>query len=268
MRPRRPRAVLPLLALVLALNGCGKSSPTQPVFSISQADADDIVQQIAVTSVATDWGSYLLAGNTPQGAPGAGAARLRPARLGRVAEWDTTFTQGGLTFQFWFSFFDAALGAQPDYDPLTTYVVEEDSEITGSLTGTNFDAAFFHTGNLAFTGTRVADDTLRFSGVAQDTAFTHFTSAIRNVERWFHVELVRTVDGVRTLKTAGSYPHAGSVRWIVTATRLRSGSRADVEATLDAEATLTFNGTRFPVLTITGGWRYALDLETGAIARI
>lgn len=262
---RTLRWFAPILLAAWAATGCGKSSPSEPVFTITQADADDIVQQLALTSVATDWGSYLLSGQAPPPGAPASPSRMRPAL---PASWDTTITQGGLTATFTLTFFDSLLAPQASFDPESTYVVEEDSQVEGAIALLNFDSAFFHAGNLVFTGTRTKDDTLRISGVAQDTAFTHFTSSIRNVERWFHLEVVRTIDNVRTLKTSGSYPHAGTVRWIITATRLRSGSRADVEATLDAEATLTFNGTRTPVLTITGGWTYTVDLDTGVIGRL
>jgi hypothetical protein len=262
-------AVLALLALSIGAAGCGSDSPTEPIQSLSQDDADDIVQQLAVTSASSDWGSFLLAGGTPP-SPDAAArpARLRPGRPGSVARWDTTFTQGNLTFTFSLFFSDIALDSMPSYNPLTTWQIEEDSEAGGTIDLTGFQAAVWHLGNLQFRGTRASDDTLEFSGTARDTAYSHFTAALRPVERWFHVDVVRLIDGARTLKTAGSYPHEGTVRWFVTATRLRSASRADVEATLDAEAVLTFDGTRYPRLTITGGWTYTVDLDTGAIVRL
>lgn len=269
MRLRATLSLLAALALPLPIGGCGSDSPTEPVQSLSQDDADDIVQQLAVTSVSSDWGSYLLAGGTPP-SPGALArpARLRPVRPGSVARWDTTFTQGSLTFTFALFFSDVALDSMPSYNPVTTWQIEEDSEAVGTIDLAGFQAEVGHLGNLQFRGTRVSDDTLAFSGTARDTAYSHFTAALRPVERWFHVDVVRLVDGARMLKTAGSYPHEGTVRWFVTATRLRSASRADIEATLDAEALLTFDGTRYPRLTITGGWTYTVDLDTGAIVRL
>jgi hypothetical protein len=169
---------------------------------------------------------------------------------------------------FGLQFFDHDGNLQNQFDPYTTWMIQETSDIHGTIDTTGFHADLFHNGELTFTGTRVTDDTLRFSGTAHDTAFSHFTSQVRDVERYFHIDLVRTISNVTIVHSVAPYPQSGTVTWHVVAERLRSSSRGDVEANLDATATLTFNGTRYPVLTVTGGWRYALDLATGLIARL
>jgi len=246
------------------ISGCAKS-PTAPQ-PMSQSDADDVAQQIAVTSTGTGWGSFVLNYRGSLG-PQAAPARVRPLRATRAA-WDTSWTSGFLSYAFSLAFYTPGGLELPQYDPILTWRIEETSSVTGSIQRTDFQADLFHAGQLSFTGARTSDDTLAFSGTAHDTAFTHFTSDVRQVERWFHIDLVRTISNVRIPKSQGAYPTSGSVTWVVQAQRLRSGSRADVEATFDGTATLTFDGTRYPTLTITGGWRYRVDLVSGAVTRL
>jgi hypothetical protein len=263
----RIRTLVPaVLLLALVAAACSKS-PTSPDGGMSQADADDVAQQIAVVSTGTGWGAFVLNyGGTmaPQLAP----ARVRPARVAQPAAWDTTWTSGFLTYTFALAFFTQGGDEQGTYDPATTWRIEETSGVTGSIQRTDFQANLFHTGAMTYFGTRSSDDTLTFSGTAHDTALTHFVSDVRQVERWFHVDLTRTVANVTLPRTAYAYPTSGMVTWVVTATRLRSSSRGDVEATLNAIATLAFNGTRYPTLVVSGRWRYRVDLISGAVSRL
>jgi hypothetical protein len=40
-----------------------------------------------------------------------------------------------------------------------------------------------------------------------------------------------------------------------------------VEKTLSAVVVITFNGTRYPIVTVNGNWSYTLDLDTHVLAR-
>ena len=77
------------------------------------------------------------------------------------------------------------------------------------------------------------------------------------------------MSNVRTLKpvTSSSYPLSGTMIWTVSADRLRSNSRVDVEAHLTGIVVVTFNGTRYPDVTVNGTYHYRFDLKTGAVQR-
>ena len=75
---------------------------------------------------------------------------------------------------------------------------------------------------------------------------------------------------VRRLKNAGptnGWPLSGTVTYVVSADRLRSNNRADVEAHFDATVVVTFDGTSQPLIVVNGAWRYRWNMVTGAITR-
>jgi hypothetical protein len=256
---------------LLALGGCSNdsSSPTGIQPALSQNDADDLVQQIALNTLVTNYGSYVAGENPPPGATLARRGRLGPvAAIPSSAQWDTTITSGPLTFAFTVLLYDSLGNPMAHYDADSTWRITEQSHITGFVTGTNYLSSLEHTGTLTITGMRAQDDTATFVGTALDTAYSVFQSQIRAVTRYFHYSANRTIANVRVPKAQGTYPASGTITWVVTAQRLRSSSRADVEATVTGTLTLTFNGTPTPIITASGGWRYSLNLDTGAIARL
>ena len=54
---------------------------------------------------------------------------------------------------------------------------------------------------------------------------------------------------------------------MVSADRLRSTSRADVEVHIDATVVVTFNGTSQPEIVVNGTWRYRWNMVTGVVIR-
>lgn len=261
----RPWLALGALALALAVAGCSddKSSPTSPAPTLSQNDADDLVQQVAANTVATNFGTFVETDQLPPGA----ALRMRRA-MPAAAQWDTAFSTGPLNFEFTVLLYDTLGNQMTRFKPDTTWRLVETSRITGSVALANYLSSMEHNGTLTLTGMRAQDDTATFNGTALDTAYSVFQSSIRSVTRYFHISTTRTIANVRVPKAADADPTSGTITWVVTAQRLRSSSRGDVEATLNATIVLTFNGTPFPTITVTGGWRYRLDLDTGAITRL
>jgi hypothetical protein len=260
--------LLAVLALAALLAGCGKT-PTTPISSAAQSNADDVAQQIGV-SMAQDNGGMVSTYGATQ-AP-AGGVSVRPVRTAEptTAASDTTFSIGGITFTFTRLYLNELHNGMPTFDPVLTWGVVETSRATGSITLPQFSAAIGRAGTLNLWNVSVvAPDTLTANGTADDTTQCSFVSAFTGAQRYFYSVASGVMSDVRTLKpiTTDSYPSSGTVTWTVAADRLRSNDRVDVESHFDALVVVSFNGTRYPDVTVNGIFRYRIDLKTGAVQR-
>ena len=75
-------------------------------------------------------------------------------------------------------------------------------------------------------------------------------------------------DIVMLKRQATPYPLSGRVTLVVRAERLRSGIRGDLERTYNAVIVIEFDGTRTPMVTVNGQWRYHWDLDAGVVSRM
>jgi hypothetical protein len=155
------------------------------------------------------------------------------------------------------------------YDPVLSTRMLTMSDAHGTITMPRYSATLGHSSSLDVRGISVLQDTLRFTGVAHDTCLSAYTSLDSTRTRHLYVECAGRWMNIRWLKPVSTYPWplSGTATWVVSADRLRSSDRGDVEAHLDATATVTFNGTRDVIVVIDGTWTYTLDLLTGAVAR-
>lgn len=265
---RRSTARAAALLFLLALNpGCGKKVVV-PIGGFDQQAADEIAIQ-AATSLTVVGGDVELAVTTaPLAAPLAASSGARQARPAS-AQWDTTIVAGGITYEASRAFYDGAGGELPGYGPLAVRM-RWTSRAYGTYQGPRDTASVGHDAQLDFTGIEVAQDTVTIDGVGRDTLENRFRSLDGLRVRYFYWVSSTTVGAVRQLKnppSGGEWPLSGTVTYVVSADRLRSNSRADVEAHLDATVVVTFNGTSQPEILVNGAWRYRWNMVTGAITR-
>ena len=263
MRRRSTAAAAALLFLLPMFAGCG-SKVVVPVDGFDQQAADEIAIQ-AATSLTIVGGDVELAMTSSPSASQAGARQARPAH----ALWDTTIVAGGITYEASRTFYDAAGGELAGYGPLAVRM-RWTSRAYGTYEGPRDTASVGHDALLDFTGIEVAQDTVTIDGVCRDTLENRFRSLDGLRVRYFYWVSSTAVDAVRRLKNAGpsnGWPLGGTVTYVVSADRLRSSSRADVEAHFDATVVVTFNGTSQPLIVVNGAWRYRWNMVTGAITR-
>lgn len=259
-RSFRPATLLLLLLPLVA--GCG-SKVTAPGGMTSQT-ADDIAIQTAtgLTLVGTD--VQVAIGTTPQSSP-ARAREVLPAR----AAWDTTFAWDGITYEASRTFYDALDNELPGYGPLATRM-RWTSRAYGTYEGPRDTATVGHDALLDFRGIEFARDTVRIDGIGRDTLENRFRSLDGLRVRYFYWESSTQVAAVRLLKStmsSGGWPISGTITYVISADRLRSSSRTDVEAHLDATVVVTFNGTYLPEIVVDGTYRYRWNMVTGAVTR-
>jgi len=249
--------LLPLIA------GCG-SKVTAPGGGMTAQTADDLAVQTA-TSLTMVGGDVQYALSTTPQASAAGARQARPAR----AVWDTSFTWNGITYEASRTFYDALDNELPDYGPLATRM-RWTSRAYGTYEGPRDTASIGHDALLDFRGIQFAQDTIRADGICRDTLQNTFRSLDGLRVRYFYWVSSTAVDAVRILKSTlstGGWPISGTVTYAVSADRLRSNSRADVEVHFDATVVVNFNGTPEPEIVVNGTYRYRWNMQTGAITR-
>ena len=258
MIPHRARPILTLLLLgAFALAGCSDDDiPTVPNPVTSQTDADDVA---LIAGMTFDNVNTVFRSAIPSGAP---------LPVDAVVLSDTTFQRGNVTFVLSRRYFNAAHVEQTVPDASTDSVVVGSRAFgTDSTTSTRYRVTVGHAGQLRIGGVIALRPTVTLEGAWSDTLDARFTALRAGVTRTFYSRVLTVANGIRIPKSGGTgYPTAGQVVWTVHAERTRDGNRGDVEKTLDAVVTLTFNGSRFPVLTVNGTWSYTLDIDTGTIS--
>jgi len=265
LRRFRRMAVL-LAATSLVTSGCGNdSNPASPQPQVmSQESADDVVLQTTFTLqfVGGDLEPILesqpLAAESP--------SRVRPAR----ALFDTTYAWNGLTYEATRTYYDALDMALPAYGP-TAVRVHWTSRASGTVMGERDTATVGRNAALDLRGIQAGQDTLRLDGTAQDTLLSRFRSFDGTRTRYFYWTSGLTIANVRNLKSTlqtGFRPLSGTVTLVVSADRLRSNNRTDVETHLNVTVVITFNGSQQAEVVVDGRYRYLWDLDTQNVTRV
>jgi hypothetical protein len=261
MKTLRARGSLAALALAtLLLAGCSSDkSPTSPANPAAQDAADDVALQTVASLSLTASDLQVAVGTVPQGA-------ARPTRV----QWDTTFTQGGLTYVATRDFFDAGNNLLPGYDP-TAVKMTWTSHVTGTVEFPRDTATVVHRATIDVHGIQAGQDTLHFDGGVFDTLTNRFRSYDGTRTRFGYWKSYVTIEDVRFLKSAIAaglgFPIAGRVTFAVSLDRLRSNSITDVESHLDATVVVTFHGTALADIVVNGAWRYKWNLVSGQVTR-
>jgi hypothetical protein len=226
--------------------------------------ADDLAVQTA-TSLTVVGGDVQYALSTTPQAPAAGARQARPAR----AVWDTSFTWNGITYEASRTYYDALDNELPDYGPLVMRM-RWTSRAYGTYEGPRDTASVGHDALLDFRGIQFGQDTVRVDGICRDTLQNTFRSLDGFRVRYFYWVSCTAADAVRILKSTlstGGWPISGTITYAVSADRLRSNSRTDVEVHFDATVVVTFNGTNEPEIVVNGTYRYRWNMQTGIVTR-
>jgi hypothetical protein len=251
-----------LLLLLPLLGGCG-NKVTAPD-SADQQTADDLAIQTAINVTLVGGDLEFAMSSTPL-APQAGARQASPAR----ALWDTTVVANGITYEASRTFYDAAGAPLPDYGPLAVRL-RWASRAFGTFVSPRDTASVGHDAVLDVRGIQAGEDTLTFDGTCLDTLQNRFRSLDGSRVRYFYWTSSTTVSAVDRLRTAGpidGWPLSGTVSYVVSADRLRSNDRVDVEAHVDATVVVTFNGTSQPEIVVNGTYRYRWNMLTGVVTR-
>lgn len=250
------------LALALAISaGCSSDkSPTSPGNSAAQDAADDVALQTVTSLQLTASDLNVAVSTVPQGP-------TSPAR----AQWDTTFTQGGLTFVATRDFFDSGNNLLPGYGP-TAVKMTWTSHVFGTVEFPRDTATVQHRATIDVHGLPPAQDTLHFDGGVFDTLTNRFRSYDGSRTRYGYWRSYETIEDVRLLKSAIvaglGYPIGGRVTFAVSLDRLRSNNITDVESHLDATVVVTFNGTILADVVVNGAYRFQWNLVTGVVSRV
>jgi hypothetical protein len=264
---RSARAAL-ILTLAFAAAGCGSRVNAPQPATFDQETADDVAIQ-SVTNVGLLAAEVsALIGSTPMlPQHGTREAEMYVARNPARVAWDTTFTNNGVTWEASRTFYDALDNPLPGWSPIAARM-RWTSRAWGTYTGPRDTASVGHAAILDVRGIDGIQDTLPFDGTSNDTLQCSFRSYDGTRTRWFFWTGSATVENVRLLRsTPGQPPHAGTVTFAVSADRLRSNNRVDVEAHFDAVVIVTFNGTTEAEILVNGSWDYRWNLITGAITR-
>lgn len=258
---RTTRGPLAILLWSLLLAGCSNDkSPTGLGNAGAQDQADDLALQTvaSVTLAAGDLGAAV--GTVPAGA-------ATPAR----AQWDTTFTQGALTFVATRAFFDSGDNLLPGYGP-TAVKMTWTSRVFGTVEYPRDTATVIHRATVDVHGIQPGQDTLRFDGGVFDTLTNRFRSYDGTRVRYGFWRSYSTIEDVRLLKSALAaglgYPIHGRLSFAVTLDRLRSNNLADVESHLEATVVVAFDGTILADVVVNGSYRYKWNLVNGQVARV
>jgi hypothetical protein len=280
--------------IALSAPGCGKKGKiVDPVPVLTQEDADDMVQQVAMM-IAADQGGWLvdlqstresMPLNVPA-VPGPMSLSQRVLMMpassrggGFRTNRDTLVTVASMNYAFFYFYTDTLGDSLGSYTPDTSGVIQVDgiSTATGTIAATGFNGFLSHKGDpLTGTGFEAASDTINFSGVGDDSLFTTFTPAFRTGTRYFST--VSFVDyDVKMLRNpaANPFPISGEANAFLFADVLRSPNPSDFYTTLEGTVTYYFDGTQTPIVGITNDldspipkFRYRADLRTGTITRL
>jgi hypothetical protein len=253
-----------LVATFLALGGCGKSSNVTGLGANSQLTADDVAVQVGASASADGGGMMTEIEGTSSAVPMA----ARPVTFYGVTAADTTFARGPFTVTLGRTFYDIDDVVLQQWDPSAVRAVI-DSWVRGAITGLRYQATVGRTGVLNVNGLAAAVDTLLFDGTATDTTDAVFTSldGLRTVD--VHVLATRVLTSVRALKnrTVNPWPLSGTATWTVSVDKFANGPRGGIEAHYQAVVEMTFDGTQFAGVSVSGRYPYRIDLQTGAAVR-
>jgi hypothetical protein len=251
--------IVPLLLTASVLAGCGKNSPTT-TNNVSQQDADDAAQQVGLMMAQGNGGSPTATSAAPD---------LKSAGAEAVAS-DTTFVVGHVTWTLTRAWFDAGGVEQLSYDPLTTVRVAVTSRGVGSIETVTDTASFGGAASIDIHGISILEDTLTTNVARHDTLACSFTPRFRTGRVHTYAVSTGAWNDVVQLKPVNLHPWpiSGTAAWTLVIDRLATGDRGTVTKHFEVSVVVTFNGTQSATVTATGGYRYHLNLTTGAVTRV
>jgi hypothetical protein len=273
--------------------GCGgkKDTPvTPPPPSITQKDADDIVQQIGIMVSADNGGWFSLIESMSVMLPGilqnsqpftGGRARAVAEGLPRpVTLQDTTTTKAGVTYAWSIFYFNAAQDSSIRPNVTTEYLEARILAEGGTLNagGVNATSGLFSDQLFQIYNLDASNDTLRFSSVMDDSSYGAVTSTIttNSTRIWYQQNFVDYELTLLKSQVGSPYAIKGEANWIIDASVMAlPPSRTNVASNALGEGHLILDGTQNAVFEVTDSfgvgttvYRYHLNLKTGAITRM
>jgi hypothetical protein len=248
------------LICVIGLGACN-SDNTGPDAATPLLDAD--IAQVAADATAEDVDVmrepvFFMA--LPGFVPGTGD--FRPANCpfdpasGKLV--CPTITQGGVTIERSYTFWDAANVVQQAYDANTTAKANVQSSLTGSRSGENWEASIERERDMTATGLAGAETQRTWNGIGS----SHISRSRHREggpERSYDLECTLTVENVVVPVPHGEevWPLSGTITRQCTVTFV--GGRRDGQ-TVTRTIVVTFNGTQNVILTV-GDKAFDLDLR-------
>ena len=112
-------------------------------------------------------------------------------------------------------------------------------------------------------------DRLTTNIARHDTLECSFTPRFRTGRVHTYVVSTGAWDDVVQLKPVNTnpWPISGTATWTLVIDRYATGDHGTVTKHFEATVVVTFNGTQSATVTVTGGYRYQLNLATGVVAR-
>lgn len=251
-----------LVALGLVA-GCSSNKVAPGGVAMNQATADDFaVQAVAGLDVVSGDVQVAVSATPP---PSPMSSRVAPAR----ALWDTTYTgSNGLSYSASRTFYNAADVALPGWTPLATRL-HWTSTATGTIANAQDTLTVGHESVLDARGIEAGQDTLRFDGFCVDTLFNRFRSLDGLRTSFFLWTSGVEIGSIRILKStfqSDGRPISGTVTITVSADRLRTHNRTDVEAHIDGTVVVVFNSNGTADITV-ASYHYRWNLATQTITR-
>jgi hypothetical protein len=258
---RTYRAWAALALLALSLNAGCTNQVTAPPNGMTTTEADDIaVQTVASLGVVSGDVQFAI-GTTPPAL--ASARQVKPAS----AQWETTFVANGIQYTASRTFYDASDNLLPGYGP-TAVRLHWTSHASGTYQGPRDTATVTHDAVLDVRGIESGNNIVTFDGGSQDTLQNVFRSLDGLRTRYFLWVSSCNVAAVKVAKAStNGWPISGTITFTVSADRLRTNNRADVEAHFDATVVATFNGTNQVAVVVSGAYTYHWNLLTNTISR-
>jgi hypothetical protein len=274
----------PMLALVIAACSSDSTSPVTitasdvnqaAVISASDATAEDVSifsasdMTMSGGAVQNVIGGGLMMSRTPLGATPSyswtfGGNCTYSASTGRFS--CPPITDGGLTLNRDYAFFDANSTAQSAYDPSTTASANFHVNVAGVHVVTAGADTVSRDRSLTVSGLAGAETqrTWNGTGTRNDGGYRQDTDVKRN----YHVNDNVTVSNVvvNLPRSSNPWPISGTITRQISGTA--SVSRAGVSKSFDVTrtVTITFNGTQYATVTV-GTDTYTLDLATGVATK-
>jgi len=148
----------------------------------------------------------------------------------------------------------------------TTDAADIEVSWSGSLEFPGFSSMTSRIGSWTLTG--LQSDTTTFDGLSAFTSSTNITSRFHaGAMASYELDTAASYDAIK-IATKTREPFAGGAQFDVSARRMVTGTRHDVDAAFDVHADLTFHSDHTASLVLDGVHHYVIDLETGRVTKI
>ncbi len=277
---RRFAFVVSCLSALVFLGGCGGDSkpPVTPIPILTQEEADDIAQQVGVM-VANNLGGWMYEINsTADAIPGVTPSPMPSFGRGGGAsiERDTTIVGATMTYGINYQY---RLGSGDVATVWDTAAIEIQALSNGNGTLValpRHSGTYQHHNEFDVLGLHAGEDTLSFSGLADDTSLATIENTFTHETKWYFASIFVdfTFDMLKN-RPLNRYPLAGGeCTMTVDIDRQTSLDRNTAVRNLLVDLIIQFDGTATPLVTIVEDegdprtiFHYRFNLDDGTVVR-